>query len=79
MNEFCQFFDIFDHRKTAALRVDVADRFSIDQHRPIDELAVSVDDQKVSDPLFALTREQIGSDGVLLKKGKKGFCRITVK
>ncbi len=50
-----------------------------DARKQIEQNAVSVDDQKVSDPLFALTREQIGSDGVLLKKGKKGFCRITVK
>ena len=50
-----------------------------DARKQIEQNAVSVDDQKVSHPLFALTREQIGSDGVLLKKGKKGFCRITVK
>ena len=36
-------------------------------------------DQKISDPAAVLTKEQVGSEGALLKKGKKGFCRVLVK
>ena len=50
-----------------------------DARKQIEQNAVSVNDQKISDPLCLLTREQIGSEGAMLKKGKKGFCRIIVK
>ena len=50
-----------------------------DARKQIEQNAVSVNDQKITDPLFTLTREQIGNDGALLKKGKKGFCRIIIK
>ena len=50
-----------------------------DARKQIEQNAVSVNDQKISDPLSILTREQIGNDGALLKKGKKGFCRIVIK
>ena len=50
-----------------------------DARKQIEQNAVSVNDQKITDPLYVLTREQIGNDGALLKKGKKGFCRIIIK
>ena len=50
-----------------------------DARKQIEQNAVSVNDQKITDPLYALTREQIGNSGALLKKGKKGFCRIIIK
>ena len=50
-----------------------------DARKQIEQNAVSVNDQKITDPLFLLTREQVGSEGAMLKKGKKGFCRIVIK
>ncbi len=50
-----------------------------DARKQIEQNAVSVNDQKISEPAGILTREQIGAQGALLKKGKKGFCRIIVQ
>ena len=50
-----------------------------DARKQIEQNAVSVNDQKISDPAAVLTKEQVGSEGALLKKGKKGFCRVLVR
>ena len=50
-----------------------------DARKQIEQNAVSVNDKKVTEPSAVLTRDQIGSDGMLLKKGKKGFCRILIR
>ncbi|MBR6966448.1 MAG: tyrosine--tRNA ligase [Clostridia bacterium] len=47
-----------------------------DARTQIAQNAVSVGNEKVADPAAVLTAEQIGGDGALLKKGKKGFCRV---
>ena len=49
-----------------------------DARKQIEQNAVSVDNQKVSDPSAAISAEMIGKSGVLLKKGKKGFCRVVL-
>ena len=49
-----------------------------DARKQIEQNAVSVDDHKITDARCILTREQIDGDGILLKKGKKGFCRIKI-
>ena len=38
--------------------------------------SVSLDDSKVTDPAAQISVAQLKEDGILLKKGKKGFCRI---
>ncbi len=48
-----------------------------DARRNVEQGGVSVNGKKVTDIHFALKREEIG-DGVVLKKGKKSFKRITV-
>ncbi len=50
-----------------------------DARKQIEQNAVSVNDQKITDPLCLLTREQVGSEGAMLKKGKKGFCRVVIR
>ena len=50
-----------------------------DARKQIEQNAVSVNDQKVTDPAAVLAPADFGSDGVLLKKGKKGFCRFVLK
>lgn len=50
-----------------------------DARRNIEQGGVSIDGEKVSDVKAQITREQIGTDGVVLKRGKKKFMRIVVK
>ena len=50
-----------------------------DARKQIEQNAVSVNDSKVTDPAAYLSRDLFGDGGVLLKKGKKGFCRVTIK
>lgn len=50
-----------------------------DARKQIEQNAVSVNDRKVTDTAAVLSPADFGDSGVLLKKGKKGFCRITVK
>ena len=50
-----------------------------DARKQIEQNAVSVNDQKITDTAAALNADQFGADGILLKKGKKGFCRIVIK
>ncbi|NLO85990.1 MAG: tyrosine--tRNA ligase [Clostridiales bacterium] len=41
--------------------------------------AVLVADEKVTDTTTCITVDQIGSDGLLLRKGKKNYCRLILK
>ena len=47
-----------------------------DARKQIEQNAVSLENEKVTDVSAVLTAEQIGKGGILLKKGKKGFCRV---
>ena len=47
-----------------------------DARKQIEQNAVSLDDSKVTDPAAQISVSQLKEDGILLKKGKKGFCRI---
>ena len=50
-----------------------------DARKQIEQNAVSVNDSKITMPAAVLSPSDLGSNGALLKKGKKGFCRIIVK
>ncbi len=50
-----------------------------DARKQIEQNAVSVNDQKVTDPSAALSLDDFRSQSLLLKKGKKGFCRIVLQ
>jgi tyrosyl-tRNA synthetase len=50
-----------------------------DARQQIGQNAVSVNDQKITDPAAVVGRDAIGDDGAMLKKGKKGFCRIVIR
>ncbi|HPF86965.1 MAG TPA: tyrosine--tRNA ligase [Candidatus Limiplasma sp.] len=41
--------------------------------------AVAVDDAKITDIDTTITPEQFGADGLMLKKGKKGYCRLVLE
>ena len=47
-----------------------------DARKQIEQNAVSIGEVKVTDPQALIRPEDIPADGILLKKGKKGFCRI---
>ena len=41
--------------------------------------AVAANEEKVTDINMAITAEMIGAEGLLLRKGKKGYCRLMLK
>lgn len=47
-----------------------------DARKQIEQNAVTAGNEKVTDTAAVLIAEQIGNEGILLKKGKKGFCRV---
>ncbi len=47
-----------------------------DARKQIEQNAVAVGEQKITETAAAVTPEQLAGDGILLKKGKKGFCRV---
>ena len=49
-----------------------------DARKQIEQNAVSVNDQKITDTAATLSMDQL-KDSVLLKKGKKSFCRIVLQ
>ena len=50
-----------------------------DARRSIQQGGVSIDQDKVTDVYAVLTKEQIGPDGVVIKKGKKKFHKVTAE
>ena len=44
--------------------------------RNVQQGGVSVDGEKVTDAKMQITKEQIGGDGIIVKRGKKKFVRI---
>ena len=50
-----------------------------DARKQIEQNAVSLNDSKVNDPGASVSPEDLRGDGLLLKKGKKGFCRVIVR
>ena len=49
-----------------------------DARKQIEQNAVSVGSEKISDVAAVLTADQLSGDGVLIRKGKKGFCRVVL-
>ena len=50
-----------------------------DARKQVQQGAVVVSEQKVTDIDFALTEDMIPTDGLLLRKGKKNYCRVVLK
>ncbi len=49
-----------------------------DARRNVQQGGVTVDDEKVTDTYKAYTAEEIGSEGILVKRGKKNFRKIVL-
>ena len=47
--------------------------------RAVEQGGVSVDGEKVTDIRTMLTKDQLSGDGIVLKRGKKNFRKVTVK
>lgn len=47
--------------------------------KQIEAGAVMLGDAKVTDVNAAVTREEIGTDGLMLRKGKKNYCRLVLQ
>ena len=72
--------DAFRDGKADILSIVVAAKFAptrSEARRLVTQGGISVDDEKVTEVTKAYTKDEIGS-GLVLKKGKKGFCKITV-
>ena len=50
-----------------------------DGRRNVEQGGVSVNDEKVTDFKRSFTMAELSGDGIILKKGKKNFCRMTAK
>ena len=50
-----------------------------DARKQIEQNAVSVGNEKVKDIAAVLKADEIGEEGILIRKGKKGFCRVIVE
>ncbi|MBQ6804408.1 MAG: tyrosine--tRNA ligase, partial [Clostridia bacterium] len=50
-----------------------------DARKQVQQGAVAIDDGKVADINLVITADMIPTDGILLRKGKKNFCRVVLK
>ena len=50
-----------------------------DARKQVQQGAVVMNEQKITDIDFALTEAMIPTDGLLLRKGKKNYCRVVLK
>ncbi len=50
-----------------------------DARKQIEQNAVSVNNEKISDVTAILTADQLAGQGALIRKGKKGFCRVVLQ
>jgi len=50
-----------------------------DARKQIQQNAVVMNDAKVTDINFTLTADMFPADGILLRKGKKNYCRVILK
>ena len=50
-----------------------------DARRNVEQGGVSVDGTQVKDIRAEFTKDEIGSDGIIVKRGKKNFMKIVVK
>ena len=47
--------------------------------RNVQQGGVAIDGEKVDDPKYAVAKDSIGEEGIVLKRGKKKFMKVVVK
>ncbi len=50
-----------------------------DGRRNVEQGGVTVNDEKVTDFKKTFSKDEMSGDGIIVKKGKKNFCRVVVK
>lgn len=68
-----------DNRLTTLLHLCGLCSSRSDARKMITQGAVTVEDSKVSDIDYTVSVDQISGDGLLLRRGKKNYCRILLK
>ena len=68
-----------DARVTTILRLCGLCKSNSDARQQVQAGAVTLGEEKVTDVNAVLTAEQIGPDGLLMRKGKKGYMRLVLK
>lgn len=68
-----------DARLTTLLNLCGLCQSNGDARKQIQQNAVVMNDSKVTDVNLTLTADQFPADGILLRKGKKNYCRIILK
>ncbi len=68
-----------DNRLTTLLNLCGLCQSRGDARKQVQQGAVVMNDQKVTDIDTVITADMIPTDGLLLRKGKKNFCRIVLK
>ena len=68
-----------DNRLTTLLHLCGLCQSKGDARKQIQQGAVAMADQKVTDINAVVTADMIPTDGVLLRKGKKNYCRVVLK
>ncbi len=68
-----------DARVTTLLVASGLCKSQSDARNQVKAGAVSLGEDKVNDFAAAVTADMIGADGLMLKKGKKGFCRLVLE
>ena len=68
-----------DNRVTSLLAACGLCKSRGEARKMIEGGGVAVNEEKVTDVEARITADQIGADGLLLRKGKKGYCRLILK
>ena len=68
-----------DNRLTTLLNLCGLCTSKGDARKQIQQGAVLLNDSKVTDIDTTLSADQIPTDGILLRKGKKNYCRVILK
>ena len=68
-----------DNRVTTLLNLCGLCKSRGEARKMVESGAVAVNEEKVTDIDFTVTADMVGEDGLMLRKGKKGYCRLLVK
>ena len=68
-----------DSRVTTLLASCVLCKSRGEARKMVESGAVAVHDEKVTDGDARITADMIGADGLMLRKGNKGYCRLLLK
>jgi len=68
-----------DNRVTTLLNLCGLCKSRGEARKMVESGAVAINEEKVTDVETRISADMIGADGLLLRKGKKGYCRLMLK